>query len=124
MANGHRAQRLSVRQPRACDPRTLKFKTTADLQPIEGTVGQDRAVRAMDFGLGIEARVNVRRRRPHGRSTALRRDQRSPPRPPQRLCYVFASAGRRVRAPILPDRDRQPSHVTNFRRASGGLPVP
>ena len=40
---------------RTCDPRTLKFKTTADLTPLEGTVGQDRAVSALDFGLNIEA---------------------------------------------------------------------
>jgi hypothetical protein len=50
-ANSHRPQRLSAKQlRRVCDPRTLKFKTTADLQPVEGTVGQDRAVRALDFG--------------------------------------------------------------------------
>ena len=40
---------------RTCDPRVFTFRTTADLEPLEGTVGQDRAVSAMNFGLDIEA---------------------------------------------------------------------
>ena len=51
---------ISLRIPagklrRACDPRMFTFRTTADLAPIEGTVGQDRAVKAMQFALDIEA---------------------------------------------------------------------
>ena len=38
-----------------CDPRVLTFRTTSDLKPLDGTVGQDRAVAALDFGLGIQA---------------------------------------------------------------------
>lgn len=45
----------ATRLRRTCDPRALKFKTTAELTPLEGTVGQERAVRALDFGLNIEA---------------------------------------------------------------------
>ena len=37
-----------------CDPRRLNFKTTADVMPLEGMIGQDRAVKAMEFGLQIK----------------------------------------------------------------------
>lgn len=37
-----------------CDPATLGFETTADIAPIHGTVGQERAVAAIDFGLDIK----------------------------------------------------------------------
>ena len=48
--------RVPVKQlRRECNPAVFKFRTTAELAPIEGTVGQDRAVTAMDFGLTIEA---------------------------------------------------------------------
>ncbi|MHB9038143.1 MAG: Lon protease family protein [Armatimonadota bacterium] len=36
-----------------CNPDELGFESTADIAPIEGTVGQERAVTAVDFGLGI-----------------------------------------------------------------------
>ncbi|MCX6345101.1 MAG: ATP-binding protein [Armatimonadetes bacterium] len=36
-----------------CDPDSLGFESTADVASIEGTVGQERAVSAVDFGLGI-----------------------------------------------------------------------
>lgn len=36
-----------------CDPDALGFESTADVAPIDGTVGQERAVSALDFGLGI-----------------------------------------------------------------------
>jgi len=36
-----------------CDPALFAFETTSDLQPEEIIVGQERAVRALDFGLTI-----------------------------------------------------------------------
>jgi lon-related putative ATP-dependent protease len=36
-----------------CDPGLFAFETTAELQPEEIVVGQERAVRALDFGLTI-----------------------------------------------------------------------
>ncbi len=78
-----------------CDLRGLKFRTTADLKPLEGTVGQDRAVRALDFGLDIEAQgfhVYVSGPPGTGRSTELisrvRRVARERPTP-RDWCYVF-----------------------------------
>lgn len=38
-----------------CDPDSLGFETTEEVQPLEKTVGQDRAVSALDFGLSIDA---------------------------------------------------------------------
>lgn len=41
---------------RTIDGKSLGFKTTADLEPARGLVGQDRAVHAIDFGLSMRAR--------------------------------------------------------------------
>ncbi|HID85770.1 MAG TPA: ATP-dependent protease, partial [Anaerolineae bacterium] len=38
---------------RVCDPSHFNFKSTAELPPLEGIIGQDRAVRAVSFGIGI-----------------------------------------------------------------------
>lgn len=39
---------------RTCDLRPLKFKTTEDLTPCKDYIGQDRAVDAINFGLGMD----------------------------------------------------------------------
>ena len=39
----------------ACDPVVFKFKSTADLDPLEDVIGQKRAVQAIDFGLNMES---------------------------------------------------------------------
>lgn len=36
-----------------CDPNKFEFETTAELPALAGLIGQQRAVRAMDFGLNI-----------------------------------------------------------------------
>ncbi|MBI5893139.1 MAG: AAA family ATPase [Deltaproteobacteria bacterium] len=36
-----------------CDPQIFSFKTTNELPILEGTIGQERALKAMDFGLGL-----------------------------------------------------------------------
>lgn len=38
----------------ACDMSTLKFKTTVDLEDSKEIIGQDRALEALDFGIGIK----------------------------------------------------------------------
>jgi predicted ATP-dependent protease len=38
---------------RVCPPPTLKFKTTDDLPLVDDIIGQPRALRALDFGLGV-----------------------------------------------------------------------
>jgi len=36
-----------------CDAAQLEFASTAELPPLEGTIGQDRALTAIEFGLGM-----------------------------------------------------------------------
>jgi lon-related putative ATP-dependent protease len=38
----------------ACDPVTLPFRSTAELAPLEGLIGQDRALEATTFGIGMK----------------------------------------------------------------------
>ncbi|MCB1511553.1 MAG: AAA family ATPase [Hyphomicrobiaceae bacterium] len=38
---------------RTADPATLKFETTADLELISGLIGQDRALKAIEFGASM-----------------------------------------------------------------------
>ena len=40
---------------RVADPKSLGFKTTADLEPAAGLIGQDRALAAIEFGANIKA---------------------------------------------------------------------
>ena len=39
----------------ACDPSLLPFNCTADMVPLEDFIGQERAIRAIEFGLGTVA---------------------------------------------------------------------
>jgi predicted ATP-dependent protease len=39
---------------RTCDPKQFKFKTTADLAPFDGLIGQSRALEALDLGARID----------------------------------------------------------------------
>jgi lon-related putative ATP-dependent protease len=91
-----RSLRVPVKQlRRECNPRALKFKTTRDVPPLQGTVGQDRAVHAMEFGLNIRAdgyHVYVSGPTGTGRSTELKTQvmRAAAERPPGRdWCYVF-----------------------------------
>jgi predicted ATP-dependent protease len=38
----------------SCDPAQFEFETTESVPPLEGIIGQERAVRAMEFGLAIK----------------------------------------------------------------------
>ena len=69
-----------------CDPSTLGFHTTAEVEPLEGTIGQERAISALEMGLEIEApgfNVFVSGALGSGRSSALRSylDRIAPGRP-------------------------------------------
>ncbi len=119
MAVTNKSLRVPVKQlRRVCDVRSLKFKTTSDLAPLDGTVGQDRAVNALDFGLSIEAagfNVYVSGPPGTGRSTELKAQvaRIAATRPaPRDWCYVFNFRDpARPRALSLPaDRGHQLSH--------------
>lgn len=77
-----------------CDPSQFAFETTETAAPIEGTVGQDRALDALDFGLHVTTRgynLFVTGVPGSGRSTAVlsivERFARDRP-PPDDWCYV------------------------------------
>ena len=36
-----------------CDPRSLEFQTTDDVNDLVGVIGQDRALDAIRFGIGV-----------------------------------------------------------------------
>jgi hypothetical protein len=40
---------------RLVDPATLGFKSTAELEPILGLIGQERALKAIQFGASIKS---------------------------------------------------------------------
>jgi predicted ATP-dependent protease len=101
-----------------CDPRIFKFRTTADVTPIDGTVGQDRAVSALQFGLDIEAdgfNVFINGPPGTGRESELRaqveRIARTRPAPSD-WCYVFnfREPTRPQAISLPPDRGHQLGH--------------
>ena len=50
-----RIKELSYTQLRKeCDPTAFKFKTTKELEPFTGTIGQARGIKAIEFGLNID----------------------------------------------------------------------
>lgn len=40
---------------KCCDEKLLTFETTSELPPLEGTIGQERALSAIDFGLNLDS---------------------------------------------------------------------
>ncbi len=38
-----------------CDPDIFKFASTVDLEPIEGILGQERALKALKIGVGLHS---------------------------------------------------------------------
>ena len=78
-----------------CDSGQLDFDTTAEVQPLEGPIGQDRAMSAVEFGVNIPSEgYNVFVLGPPGtgRSTmtrqALEQIARGEPQPSD-WCYVY-----------------------------------
>lgn len=39
-----------------CDPNTFEFDSTTKVKPIEGVVGQERAIKALKLGVDMEKR--------------------------------------------------------------------
>jgi lon-related putative ATP-dependent protease len=76
------------------DPATLGFATTDDLQPLDDIIGQDRAVDAFKFGMGMDrAGYNIFVTGPagHGRMATVKKLLRELPSRdgvPEDLCYV------------------------------------
>ena len=58
-----------------CDPASLTFETTAELQPTTAIIGQPRATKALEFGMGLKSKgynIFVTGSTGTGRSTAIR----------------------------------------------------
>ncbi len=79
---------------RTCDPSTLKCKTTQEVLPLVEIIGQERAVRALKFGLNIRDQgfnIYVAGLPGTGRTTAvtnfLEQIAKAQPTPPD-WCYV------------------------------------
>ncbi|MCZ6596878.1 MAG: AAA family ATPase, partial [Planctomycetota bacterium] len=101
-----------------CDPESLPFETTAEVEPVAGVVGQQSAVEALRFGIESDApgqNVFVRGLTGTGRMTMVRRllDELMPSCPiKQDRCYVHNFK--------QPDRPRlitvPPQHGRELRR--------
>lgn len=79
---------------RRCDPTGLRFRTTAELEPLEGLVGQERAIDALSFGVSMKREgYNLYAMGPAnaGKHTAVQRmlERRAATEPvPPDVCYV------------------------------------
>ncbi len=79
---------------RSCDPSTLGFETTAEVEPLRDAIGQDLAMRAVRFGLEVDHpgyNVFAIGLPGSGRSTMIRQllEDRSQTQPtPSDWCYV------------------------------------
>ncbi len=78
-----------------CDPNQFTFATTDEIPELEGSIGQQRALKSIDFGLGMENggfNIFLAGEAGTGRSSTiknmLKKRARSEPQPPD-LCYVF-----------------------------------
>ncbi len=100
-----------------CDPAQFEFETTAELKCLEGTIGQDRAVTAIEFGLSFKDdnfNIFVLGEPGTGRSSTIRKlvRGRAGDEPiPADWCYVHsfvdASRPRALQLPAGRGRDLQ-----------------
>jgi len=113
-----------------CDPDQFEFKTTNDLPALQKIIGQDRAVRAIDFGVEIpNYGFNIYAMGPAGtgKTTTVRRflDRKAAQEPvPDDWCYVHNFVDpKRPRAIQLPAgygnrlRDDMAEFVRDLQRA-------
>jgi len=78
-----------------CDPELFQFQTTEDLPELDGSIGQERALKSIDFGLGmVETGFNLylAGETGTGRTSSImnilkKRAKNEPP--PQDWCYVY-----------------------------------
>jgi lon-related putative ATP-dependent protease len=77
-----------------CDPASFSFETTAEVEPLVGLIGQERAVEAIKFGLAMEGagfNIVVSGEPGSGRTTAIREYLQAvsaTKAPPDEWCYV------------------------------------
>src|SRR5512136_1295027 len=78
-----------------CDPNLFDFETTAEIPELEGAIGQERALKSIDFGLGMQMagfNIFLAVEAGTGRSSTiknlLKKRARTEPQPHDR-CYVY-----------------------------------
>ena len=78
-----------------CVPTDFNFQTTAELDPLDGIIGQERAVKALDFGLSVKMKgYNIYMAGPSGtgKTTYARRSAETlaiNEPVPSDWCYVY-----------------------------------
>jgi len=78
-----------------CKPSELPFNTTADISFLEETIGQQRALKALDFGLGINSHgfnIYILGESGTGKLTTIKKilEEKSKKEPvPNDCCYVY-----------------------------------
>jgi len=78
-----------------CKPSELPFKTTDDIPPLTETIGQQRALSALEFGLGIDSHgfnIYILGESGTGKLTTIRRilEEKAKNEPvPDDWCYVY-----------------------------------
>jgi lon-related putative ATP-dependent protease len=78
-----------------CEPKELPFKTTDDISPLTETIGQKRALSALDFGLSIDSHgfnIYILGESGTGKVTTIKKivEEKSKKEPvPNDWCYVY-----------------------------------
>lgn len=79
----------------SCRPSDLYFETTSDIEPLTETIGQSRALSALDFGLGIDSHgfnIYILGESGTGKLTTIKKilEDKSKTEPvPSDWCYVY-----------------------------------
>lgn len=100
---------------KGCFPEELSFRTTAEIKPLEGVIGQERAVKAFDFGLAVKMKgYNIYMAGPSGtgkttyaRNSTEKLAQTEPV--PYDWCYVYNFQNPRSPLALRSSRDRASS---------------
>ncbi|MBI5026992.1 MAG: AAA family ATPase [Nitrospirae bacterium] len=80
---------------RCCEPSEFIFHTTDEIPPLEGTIGQERALRSLDFGLGMDSHgfnIYILGESGTGKMTTIKAilSEMAKAEPvPNDLCYVY-----------------------------------
>jgi lon-related putative ATP-dependent protease len=108
---------------RKCDPNIMRCETTKDMVPLQEIIGQERAARALKFGLGIKERgfnIYAAGFPGTGRTTAVKNfleEVAQTQQPPSDWCYVnnFSNeyAPKAIRLPTGKGKDFQ-KDMKNF----------
>lgn len=78
-----------------CDPERFSFRSTEEVEPLEGIIGQERAVTAIDFGLAVRRKgynIFVAGPTGTGRGTYVRAavtERAKLEKPPDDWCYLY-----------------------------------